>query len=141
MFGHWGRLWQAIAPYKNRNPGSIDEEEYLENLFNSLCACLMSVETRDLFNKAEGTPSSRFTPLPGCPWVLTKLERGQFGGDTMIGRANGFEEGIVIVSFNLLDPMGLLCSFSFAGVALLIPDPHKISSIVSKIPTLAAIVV
>lgn len=47
---------QAIAPYKNRNPTSIDEEEYLENLFNSLCACLMSAETRNLFLKAEGKP-------------------------------------------------------------------------------------
>jgi hypothetical protein len=59
-------MWQAIAPYKNRNPGSIDEEEYLENLFNSLCACLMSVETRDLFNKAEGAlpTSNPLTPPP-----------------------------------------------------------------------------
>jgi hypothetical protein len=62
-------MWQAIAPYKNRNPGSIDEEEYLENLFNSLCACLMSVETRDLFNKAEGAlPTSN--PLPPPPYLL-----------------------------------------------------------------------
>lgn len=45
---------QAIAPYKNRDPNSIDEEECLENLFNSLCACLMSSDTRDLFLKAEG---------------------------------------------------------------------------------------
>ena len=47
-------LVQAIAPYKNRNPASIDEEEYLENLFNSLCACLMSAETRSRFHQAEG---------------------------------------------------------------------------------------
>ena len=47
-------LVQAIAPYKNRNPGSIDEEEYVENLFNSVCACLISEDTRKTFNKAEG---------------------------------------------------------------------------------------
>ena len=48
---------QAIAPYKNRNPTSDDEEEYLENLFNCLCACLMSAETRTLFQRAEGAAS------------------------------------------------------------------------------------
>lgn len=59
---------QAIAPYKNRNPGSIDEEEYLENLFNSLCACLMSEQTRNLFLKAEG---KYVAVLPKATWLHT----------------------------------------------------------------------
>jgi len=45
---------QVIAPYKNRNPGSDDEGEYVENLFNALCCTLMSPATRAVFVEAEG---------------------------------------------------------------------------------------
>ncbi len=45
---------QVIAPYKNRNPGSDDEAEYVENLFNALCCTLMSPATRAVFVEAEG---------------------------------------------------------------------------------------
>lgn len=43
-----------IAPYKNRNPSSDDEAEYVENLFNALCCTLMSPATRIAFLEAEG---------------------------------------------------------------------------------------
>lgn len=45
---------QAIAYYKNRDPQTSDEEEYLENLFDALCTCLMQSDTRKLFLDAEG---------------------------------------------------------------------------------------
>lgn len=45
---------QAIAYYKNRDPQTSDEEEYLENLFDALCTCLMQPRTRKLFLDAEG---------------------------------------------------------------------------------------
>ncbi|KAK9834002.1 hypothetical protein WJX81_002145 [Elliptochloris bilobata] len=47
-------LLQVIAPYKNRNPGSDDEAEYVENLFNALCCTLMSPAMRSVFVEAEG---------------------------------------------------------------------------------------
>jgi len=59
-------MMQAIFPYRKSNPDSIDEEEYLENLFNCMCACLMSPHTRDLFLKSEGPPPlSSKQPLQG----------------------------------------------------------------------------
>ena len=45
---------QVIAPYKNRNPSSDDEAEYVENLFNALCCTLISPTTRSIFLEAEG---------------------------------------------------------------------------------------
>jgi hypothetical protein len=46
-------LLQAVAPYKNRDPHSEEEAEYLNNLFNAMCACLMTPEGRSLFVAAE----------------------------------------------------------------------------------------
>ena len=34
-------LLQCIAPYKSREPGDGEEEEYLENCFDALCCCLL----------------------------------------------------------------------------------------------------
>ncbi len=45
---------QAIAPYKNKLPSSDDETEYVENLFNALCATLMTPKNRQVFVDAEG---------------------------------------------------------------------------------------
>ena len=39
-------LVQAVAPYKNRNPATPDEEEYVENVFGALCSCLMDEDTK-----------------------------------------------------------------------------------------------
>ncbi|BDA41413.1 beta-catenin-like protein 1 [Coccomyxa sp. Obi] len=47
-------LLQAIAPYKNKLPSSDDETEYVENLFNALCATLMTPKNRQVFVDAEG---------------------------------------------------------------------------------------
>ena len=74
---------QAIAPYKNRNPGSIDEEEYLENLFNSLCACLISAETRSLFLKAEGMYSPEIFDLLNVWQALAKTVCSPRGKQTL----------------------------------------------------------
>ena len=37
-----------------RDPKASDEEEYLENLFDVLCTCLMQPVTRTAFFEAEG---------------------------------------------------------------------------------------
>ncbi|TXG69906.1 hypothetical protein EZV62_004841 [Acer yangbiense] len=47
-------LLQAVATYKSKDPKSSDEEEMLENLFDSLCCLLMPLENKERFVKAEG---------------------------------------------------------------------------------------
>ncbi|XP_031285718.1 beta-catenin-like protein 1 isoform X3 [Pistacia vera] len=47
-------LLQAVAMYKSKDPKSSDEEEMLENLFDSLCCLLMPLENKERFVKAEG---------------------------------------------------------------------------------------
>lgn len=47
-------LLQQLATYKRHDPASNEEQEYMENLFNCLCSCLMAKENRDRFLKGEG---------------------------------------------------------------------------------------
>ena len=47
-------LLQQLAYYKKHDPGSPDETEYMENLFNCLCSCLMLSANRTKFLKGEG---------------------------------------------------------------------------------------
>ena len=47
-------LLQSLAYYKRRDPGSVDETEMMENLFDSLCSALMFSPNRDRFLKGEG---------------------------------------------------------------------------------------
>ncbi|KAL3084364.1 hypothetical protein niasHT_035190 [Heterodera trifolii] len=45
---------RALAVYKRHNPGSPDEHEHMENLFDALCAALMYVPNRQVFLDGEG---------------------------------------------------------------------------------------
>lgn len=47
-------LLQQLAAYKRHDPSSSEEQEYMENLFNCLCSCLLVKENRDRFLKGEG---------------------------------------------------------------------------------------
>lgn len=47
-------LLQALAYYKRRDPGGLDEIELMENLFDCLCASLMYTPNRERFLKGEG---------------------------------------------------------------------------------------
>ena len=47
-------LLQALAYYKRRDPGSLDEIEMMENLFDCLCSALMHTPNRDRFLRGEG---------------------------------------------------------------------------------------
>ncbi|XP_062562192.1 beta-catenin-like protein 1 [Armigeres subalbatus] len=47
-------LLQQLAAYKRHDPSSTEEQEFMENLFNSLCSALMATENRDKFLKGEG---------------------------------------------------------------------------------------
>ena len=38
----------------SREPQSEDEQEFVENIFDCLCSCLMLPENKTLFVKAEG---------------------------------------------------------------------------------------
>lgn len=43
-----------MAPYRSRDPGSAEEEEFVENVFNALCVALLLPECRRAFVAAEG---------------------------------------------------------------------------------------
>ena len=45
---------QAIAPYRARDPTTTEEEEFLENMFDVVCACLMLPDNKPAFVEAEG---------------------------------------------------------------------------------------
>lgn len=47
-------LLQALAAYKRHDPGSTDEREFMENLFNCLCVSLMYIPNRKAFLDGEG---------------------------------------------------------------------------------------
>ncbi|XP_071512891.1 beta-catenin-like protein 1 isoform X1 [Panulirus ornatus] len=47
-------LLQQLAVYKRHDPSAIEEVEMMENLFDTLCSCLMLVANRDLFLRGEG---------------------------------------------------------------------------------------
>ncbi|XP_017014252.2 beta-catenin-like protein 1 [Drosophila takahashii] len=47
-------LLQQLAVYKRHDPGSNEEQEYMQNLFNCLCSALMARENRDRFLSGEG---------------------------------------------------------------------------------------
>ena len=45
----------CLAPFKSRDPADEAEEEWLENVFDALCALLSSPANRDAFLECEGT--------------------------------------------------------------------------------------
>uniref|UniRef100_A0A182M1E8 Beta-catenin-like protein 1 N-terminal domain-containing protein n=1 Tax=Anopheles culicifacies TaxID=139723 RepID=A0A182M1E8_9DIPT len=47
-------LLQQLAAYKRHDPSSAEEQEFMENLFNTLCSALMAKENREKFLKGEG---------------------------------------------------------------------------------------
>ncbi|KAK3865630.1 hypothetical protein Pcinc_028772 [Petrolisthes cinctipes] len=47
-------LLQQLAVYKRHDPASNEEQEMMENLFDTLSSCLMLVSNRDLFLRGEG---------------------------------------------------------------------------------------
>ncbi|EDV41882.2 uncharacterized protein Dana_GF17276 [Drosophila ananassae] len=47
-------LLQQLAVYKRHDPGSNEEQEFMQNLFNCLCSALMARENRDRFLSGEG---------------------------------------------------------------------------------------
>ncbi|ESO82870.1 hypothetical protein LOTGIDRAFT_108932 [Lottia gigantea] len=47
-------LLSQLAAYKRHDPSSKEEIEYMENLFDSMCSCLMVPQNRNRFLKGEG---------------------------------------------------------------------------------------
>ncbi|KAK6185496.1 hypothetical protein SNE40_007717 [Patella caerulea] len=47
-------LLSQLSAYKRHDPTTKEEIEYMENLFNSLCSCLMVPNNRNKFLKGEG---------------------------------------------------------------------------------------
>lgn len=44
----------AQQVFKRHNPSTAEEQEMMENLFDSLCSCLMLSSNRERFLKGEG---------------------------------------------------------------------------------------
>ncbi|CAL8324835.1 unnamed protein product [Merluccius merluccius] len=47
-------LLQQLSVFKRHNPSTAEEQEMMENLFDSLCSCLMLSANRERFLKGEG---------------------------------------------------------------------------------------
>uniref|UniRef100_A0A8D8S450 Beta-catenin-like protein 1 n=1 Tax=Cacopsylla melanoneura TaxID=428564 RepID=A0A8D8S450_9HEMI len=47
-------LLQQLAYYKRHDPATPEEQEMMENLFDTLCSCLMLEENKERFLKGEG---------------------------------------------------------------------------------------
>ncbi|KAI9093079.1 Catenin-beta-like protein [Phlyctochytrium arcticum] len=47
-------LLQVVSAYKRKDPSSPDEIEMMENVFDTLCACLIEPEAKQQFVQAEG---------------------------------------------------------------------------------------
>lgn len=47
-------LLRALAVYKKNDPGTRDEIEHMENLFDALCTALLHVPNRGIFLDNEG---------------------------------------------------------------------------------------
>lgn len=51
----WGNFaFFVMQVFKRHNPSTAEEQEMMENLFDSLCSCLMLSSNRDRFLKGEG---------------------------------------------------------------------------------------
>lgn len=64
-----------LTRYRRRDPKASDEEEYLENLFDVLCTCLMQPHTRAMFYQQEGALRHGSPPSPLLNNVCRMLER------------------------------------------------------------------
>lgn len=47
-------IFFVVQVFKRHNPSTAEEQEMMENLFDSLCSCLMLSSNRDRFLKGEG---------------------------------------------------------------------------------------
>ncbi|XP_065203764.1 beta-catenin-like protein 1 [Planococcus citri] len=80
-------ILQQLAFFKRHDPGSSEEEEMMENLFNSLCASLIEKQNRDKFLKGEGLQlmnlmlREKKLSRNGSLKVLNHSMSGQHGGD------------------------------------------------------------
>uniref|UniRef100_A0A8R1E1D7 Beta-catenin-like protein 1 n=1 Tax=Caenorhabditis japonica TaxID=281687 RepID=A0A8R1E1D7_CAEJA len=79
-------LLRTIAVYKKNDPSSVDEREYMENLFNSLCAALMFPANRKKFLDGEG--------LQLMNLMLREKKQSRQSALKVINHATSGEEGI-----------------------------------------------
>jgi hypothetical protein len=47
-------IFTLVQPYSETNPGSIEEEEMVENLFDVICAALTLPDNQPVFQASEG---------------------------------------------------------------------------------------
>lgn len=54
VFGENSQVLIDMQQYRRRDPVDADEEEFMENVFDALCAALSEPEIKNLFLEAEG---------------------------------------------------------------------------------------
>jgi len=98
-------LLQAVARYRKANPGDAEEEEYLENVFDALCASAMLPEGKGELLKAEAIdlmvimmkkrPLARLPAMKFCNFALTDSAPAceQFVASLGLGPLFGFFMG------------------------------------------------
>ncbi|KAK4050026.1 hypothetical protein OIO90_005216 [Microbotryomycetes sp. JL221] len=52
--GYVDVLLKVLSMYRKRDPKDADELEYMENVFDSICACLTSSQVKQAFQEGEG---------------------------------------------------------------------------------------
>ncbi|XKL60497.1 hypothetical protein PGB90_007554 [Kerria lacca] len=78
---------QQLAIFKRHDPGSAEEQEMMENLFDCLCSSLVNKENRDKFLKGEGLQlmnlmlREKKLSRNGSLKVLNHSMSGQFGAE------------------------------------------------------------
>ncbi|CAI2320479.1 unnamed protein product [Caenorhabditis sp. 36 PRJEB53466] len=95
-------LLRAIAVYKKNDPTSVDEREYMENLFNSLCAALMFPANRKKFLDGEG--------LQLMNLMLREKKQSRQSALKVLNHATSGEEGIENCN-KLVEMLGLRTIF------------------------------
>ncbi|UMM10923.1 hypothetical protein L5515_000464 [Caenorhabditis briggsae] len=95
-------LLRAIAVFKKNDPASVDEREYMENLFNSLCASLMHPPNRKKFLDGEG--------LQLMNLMLREKKQARQSALKVLNHATSGEEGIENCN-KLVEMLGLRTIF------------------------------
>lgn len=54
VFGENSQVLIDMQQYRRRDPVDADEEEFMENVYDALCAALSEPEIKNLFLEAEG---------------------------------------------------------------------------------------
>ncbi|KJE96474.1 hypothetical protein CAOG_06797 [Capsaspora owczarzaki ATCC 30864] len=114
--GGMDSLLRAVAPYKKRDPRSVEEAEMLANLFDCLCALLIVPEHKTVFLDVEGVELMLLL-------IKSNLQAGK-AAVKVLNFAMAFPNGDATCS-RFVDKLGLSAVFPWFMTA---PDLKKIGT-------------